>query len=164
MRKIRIQILAGIFFLGALAIVVYNSPTFQQEMDRRGSGGAGAAAVIEQPTIDRDLEHRIETWIASLEWCESRGFNNAVNPMDRDGTPSYGAFQFKPSTFEGYAVKYEMQGPSIHPDKYVPLMSDVMNYETQRKILRRMIDDPDVNFYNEFPDCVKNKVGPPPKP
>jgi hypothetical protein len=96
------------------------------------------------------LNHRQDVWVHALEWCESRGFNNAVNPNDLDGTPSYGAFQFKPSTFDHYLSKYGMAS------------STLMNYESQKEIVRKMIGDPDVVWEQEFPNCVKNKIGLPP--
>lgn len=100
------------------------------------------------------LQERREVWLNALEWCESRGIHSAVNKVDRDGTPSYGPFQFKPSTFAHYVEKYAIA---------VPEGEDFMHYESQRAIVARMIDDPEVNFANEFPDCVRNKIGPPPK-
>lgn len=39
----------------------------------------------EAPVID----HRLETWLSALEWCESQGVGTAINPEDLDGTPSY---------------------------------------------------------------------------
>lgn len=107
-----------------------------------------------------ELIHRQETWISALEWFESRGRNSAVNPQDRDGTPSYSNFQWKPSTFIGYAKKYELIPRDKTTDDFHELVKD---YELQREIVRRMINDPDVNFYNEFPDVTRNKIGLPPR-
>lgn len=72
---------------------------------------ANQVEVLAVPTVpeltpeQKDLKHRQEVWISALEWHESRGRNSALNPKDRDGTPSYSNFQWKPSTFIGYAKK-----------------------------------------------------------
>ena len=96
-------------------------------------------------------DYRQEVWISALEWCESSGINITINPQDNDGTPSYGAFQFKPKTFIGFLKKYNLKE------------ADLMDYETQRELVRRMINDPDVKIETQFPNCVKNKIGYPPK-
>jgi hypothetical protein len=96
------------------------------------------------------LAHQLDVWLYALEWCESRGLPNAINPMDRDGTQSWGAFQFKPQTFAFYRQKYGL--PS----------ADLMDYAAQRETVLRMIQDPDVRLEKEFPECIK-KIGMPPK-
>lgn len=101
--------------------------------------------------VQTDLQRRQEIWVSALEWCESKGKIQAINPKDRDGTPSFGAFQFKPSTYAYFAKSYGMASTT-----------DYMNHETQRKIVIRMIDDKSVVWTQQFPDCVKNKVGMPP--
>jgi hypothetical protein len=106
-----------------------------------------------------ELSHQQEIWLAVLEWCESRGIKTAVNPKDRDGTPSYYSFQFKPSTFKGYAIRYELLPADLEDEDYFNHMSD---YELMKEIVRRMIGDPQVNWRWEFPDCVR-KFGEPPK-
>lgn len=47
-----------------------------------------APPVVEMPK----LTHQQEVWIYALEFCESRGNTEAINPKDLDGTPSYGAY------------------------------------------------------------------------
>ncbi len=96
------------------------------------------------------LAHRQEIWLAVLEWCESRGFPDALNPIDKDGTPSFGAFQFKPDTFARYSKKYGIDGK-------------LKDYNTQRAIVQRMIGDPEVIWEQEFPDCVRRYGRPPQK-
>ena len=101
--------------------------------------------------------HAQKVWISALEWCESRGKSQAINPKDRDGTPSYGGFQFKPSTFEMYRERYGIEMPIVKKEQW-----SFMHYDTQRKIIEHMINDKKVKWENEFPDCVKKKVGRPP--
>lgn len=106
------------------------------------------------------LEHRQETWISALEWCESRGVITAINPKDSDGTPSYYSWQWKPSTFKMYAIRYGLIATSTSDADAKVEMED---YSMEREIVRNMISDKSVNFAHEFPDCVKNKVGQPPR-
>lgn len=107
-------------------------------------------------TISEALQHRRNTWVSALEWCESNGRHDAINENDLDGTPSYGAYQFKPGTFSHYVNKYGIEVKRKKGDLYT-----FMNYEAQRAIVLRMIDDPAVKWQNEFPWCVK-KLGRPP--
>lgn len=91
-----------------------------------------------------------EKWLAALVQCESGGNPKAINPKDRDGTPSYGLLQFKPSTFRAFAKAYGITGV-------------LMNADAQRAIVRKMMNDKSVNWLQQFPDCVKNHIGFPPK-
>lgn len=96
------------------------------------------------------LNHQQEVWLNVLEWCESRGKPESVNPNDLDGTLSYGAFQFKPSTLDYFAEKYGIATTTL------------MNYDTQRAVVKQMILHRDeINWHQQFPDCVK-KYGLPP--
>lgn len=90
------------------------------------------------------------TWIDRLVQCESRGNPRAINPKDRDGTPSYGLLQFKPSTFASYARAYGMASTS-----------NFMDPEAQRAIVLRMMRDPSVDWHLQFPVCVQ-RLGMPP--
>lgn len=116
---------------------------------------------VPAPTKEElDLKHRKETWISALEWCESRGRNDALNKVDRDGTPSYSNFQWKPTTLLYYGKMYGLVATSSMVANVPELLK---NYELQRNVVRAMVDDPKVNWYQQFPDCVKLKVGLPPK-
>jgi len=81
--------------------------------------------------------------------CESGGNELALNPKDLDGTPSKGKFQFKDCTFNHLSQKYNIATTSIWKG------------DEQEQILRKMIDDPEINMAHEFPDCVR-KLGLPP--
>ena len=81
--------------------------------------------------------------LAELELCESSGNIKAINPKDTDGTPSYGILQFKISTLKMYAERYGF------------VYTDVWDYELQRVVFARMLEDPRVNFAREFPACYK---------
>lgn len=91
-----------------------------------------------------------EAWLLKLILCESSGNPGAINPIDRDGTPSYGLLQFKPSTFELFSKAYGIEG-------------ELMDPEAQKAIVRRMMRDPSVKWENQFPACVR-KLGRPPQP
>jgi hypothetical protein len=111
--------------------------------------GMATSTPDEVPPIPT-LTHSQEVWMNVLEWCESRGNPNAINPNDRDNTPSYGAFQFKPSTLDYYA---EMYGVAT---------TTTMDYEVQKAVVTQMIlHRNEINWSQQFPDCVK-KFGTPP--
>lgn len=105
----------------------------------------GVALAVKEP----ELSHPQELWLAALEYCESRGIPSAINPNDLDGTPSYGAFQFKPDTFDAFTDEYNL------PER------DLMDADAQRAIVRKMIRDKSVKWEQQFPGCVK-KIGRPP--
>ena len=107
----------------------------------------------------KDLEHRQEVWISALEWCESRGRNDALNKMDRDGTPSYSNFQWKPSTLLFFGKFYGLIATTTQLSDVPKLLQD---YELQRNILRSMVKDKNTEWYQQFPDCTKRKIGLPP--
>lgn len=118
------------------------------------------------------LNHRQETWLRALEWCESTGNPEAINAVDLDGTPSYGAFQFKPSTFWYYGEKYGVVKRHNDPDTpEIALLVDgslgsyydaLMHRDTQAEIVRHMVLDRTVDFTKQFPGCVR-KLGLPPR-
>lgn len=103
-----------------------------------------------QPTvvITPPVESATDVWIDKLELCESGGNPMAINQRDLDGTPSYGAFQFKPGTFTSYAKAYGVAGA-------------LMNESAQREIVFHMTQDSSTNWHWQFPDCTK-KLGLPP--
>jgi len=112
---------------------------------------------VQSPFIG--FSHRLEVWLSVLEWCESGGKGvKAVNPKDKDGTPSYYFFQFKPSTFKAYGIKYNLLKESISDEEVFKCME---NYELTKQIVRLMVQDKQVNLSNEFPACLR-KIGNPP--
>jgi len=123
-----------------------------------------AKVAINEPQEDYALSryevtHATEVWISTLEWCESRGRGvDAINPNDSDGTPSYYHFQFKPTTFKYYVVKYGLALSGLEDEDYWNLMTD---YETTREVVRAMTLDSNVRFEKEFPMCVKMHGFPP---
>jgi len=115
-------------------------------------------AVVEEP-VGPVLSHRQEVWRYVLEWCESRAVHTAINEVDKDGTASYYAFQFKPGTFRYYGELYGVIPKGLDQ---AALMEALKSYELQKEIVGYMILDPSVNWYQQFPDCVR-KYGLPPK-
>lgn len=128
---------------------------------------AESPIVVEAIEEAPKLTHRQEVWIGALEWCESQGKTDAVNPEDLDGTPSYGAFQFKPSTFFYYGEKYgvvyfQSTGENTEADEKA-MIEQTKNYEHQKKIVEQMVLHRDeIRWDRQFPGCVK-KLGWPPK-
>lgn len=105
------------------------------------------------------VTHAQDTWERALEWCESRGLLEAVNPEDLDGTPSYYSWQWKPETFLAYAIKY---GLLPKETTLIQAKEKMKDYGWQKNILDRMINDSEIRWEQEFPGCVK-KLGKPPK-
>ena len=104
------------------------------------------------------VTHAQEVWISALEWCESRGKPEAVNKVDRDGTPSYYSFQFKPGTFRYYAEKHQIIEKGLG-DKTI--MAKMGSQETQELLVKHLVNDKSIKWNQQFPDCVK-KLGRPP--
>ena len=136
--------------------------------------------LIEPPTIQYEIEPEIiqkENWAdkgefkyapthrqviyrSVLEWCESRGDNSALNPKDKDNTPSYSNYQFKWQTLRYYADRYKLLPNDLEKEDYINWAYD---YELTTEIANRMIGERDkINWKKEFPDCVK-RYGVPPK-
>jgi len=115
-------------------------------------------AVVEEP-VGPVLSHRQEVWRYVLEWCESRAVHTAINEVDKDGTASYYAFQFKPGTFRYYGELYGVIPKGLDQ---AALMEALKSYEQQKEIVGYMILDPSVDWLQQFPDCVR-KYGLPPK-
>ena len=97
------------------------------------------------------LSHQQQVWLYALECCESRGDPKAVNPKDRDGTPSYGLLQFKPSSFAYFVKLYGLASTS-----------DYMDPDMQERIVTQMILKGGIEWSHQFPACVK-KLGLPPR-
>ena len=112
--------------------------------------------VVEAATPIVELSHEQEVWLGALEWCESSGRVTAVNPKDRDNTPSYGSFQFKPETFKMFSKIYEIDAKGLLEKEAL------MNHELQKEIVKNMILDKSTKWHQQFPDCVK-RLGTPPK-
>lgn len=84
----------------------------------------------------------IEAWKKELRKCESGGNDTALNPKDLDGTPSHGRYQFKDTTFYGFAKQYGIK------------VTSHKNGDEQEMILDRMILDDKVDLTFQFPDCT----------
>lgn len=92
------------------------------------------------------------TWKAALRKCESGTDDTQINKQDRDGTWSYGRYQFKPSTFAYFAKRYDL-----------PSTTDYMNGDAQDEIVSNMIVDKRITIHElrtyQFPDCIQHKIG-----
>ena len=109
------------------------------------------ALTLAEPPAPDPFTPAQERWIADLEMCESGGDPEAINPNDLDQTPSYGRFQFKPSTLDHYAGKYGVA------------TTTVMDGAVQEAVLRQMVLHRDeIRWEREFPSCVR-RLGLPPE-
>lgn len=107
-----------------------------------------APVVITTPPV-KTLSDQQRVWLNALRWCESQGVDGSINPKDRDNTPSWGRYQFKPGTFEWYKKLYGIQG-------------ELMDGQAQEKIVEQMILKGGIKWSQEFPECTR-KLGYPPK-
>lgn len=97
-----------------------------------------------------DLSYLIDR----LMECESGGNQHALNPVDLDGTPSNGLFQFKRSTWKFYIKKYNLFGWQNFNE--ADWENTLWVGDLQRIVVERMFVDPDVRLRSrEFPDCAK---------
>jgi hypothetical protein len=99
-------------------------------------------------------EEKIPGLIDKLSICESGGNNLAINPRDTDGTPSYGEFQFKTTTWEMYVKRYDLfEWQNFdEADWYNTMMAD----DLQRIVVEKMFCDKNVRLVTtEFPTCAR---------
>lgn len=97
-------------------------------------------------------------WRDELAQCESSGDPLAVNPIDRDGTSSYGLYQFKPGTLIGISRAYL----TIYIDEK-NVMQAIYDPIVQNAALAQMIHHRDeINWHQQFPACVA-RLGIPPE-
>lgn len=120
---------------------------------------AAEPTYIEPNAQRQPLTHAQEVWLSALEWCESRGNPSAINKVDRDGTPSYYSYQFKPGTFKMFGEYYGVIPTNLPTNDLMELMK---RHDLQREIVRHMIKDPDTRWSQQFPACTK-LLGTPPE-
>lgn len=144
-----------------VAVVVLCAAIFMKLTELESPVNIDPWMAVEMPSekSDPSLDHRRDVYIHALEWCESRGYNTAINEKDKDGTASYYNFQWKPSTFKGYAIKYRVLPKGLEDSDYFNWMAD---YDMQHAMLQKMVRDKDVVWSNEFPACTR-MLGMPPK-
>lgn len=118
----------------------------------------GAAVLHSRQKYSANLNHEQEVWLHALEWCESGGRVTEINKKDVDGTPSYFSFQFKPSTFKAFGIKYGMFSHHITDEEVRTRLAD---YDLQKKMVSFMINDRSVRWRREFPDCSRRLGNPP---
>ena len=101
-----------------------------------------------------ETRHSKQDFIDFLIQCESGGNDKAINPRDRDGSPSWGLLQFKPDTLYKYVKRYSIL-PSIESQE---IMNVIFDGELQVRVLKEMLEDPAVDWYREFPDCYRRWI------
>jgi len=88
----------------------------------------------------------LDKYLDTLAMCESGNNPNAINPVDRDGTPSLGRYQFKVGTFNYFSQVFKIATTSI------------FNGDEQRIIVRKMAQTlTKAQWARQFPDCTLNK-------
>lgn len=144
--------------LAVLSIIAWAKPANAPTTEETAS--STPAIITPAEPEKKILSHRQDTWIRALEWCESRGETGAVNEIDRDGTPSYYAFQFKPGTFRSYGTLYGIIAAGIPEKELMELLKD---RDLQYAIVSEMVLDYDsIDWRQQFPGCVR-LLGMPPR-
>ena len=104
--------------------------------------------------VETDPKLIVENQVVyEMENCESGGNPSATNPMDKDGTPSYGLLQFKPDTLIHYVEKYKIMNTNSW--EKVDAINWAYDGALVESIFRKMLYDKDVVWTNEFPACYK---------
>lgn len=142
-----------ILLVGIILANLINNTITLADVNNTQQTQENVSTVANLPSSEVGLSEAQLAWIQKLRMCESSGNDDAINPRDLDLTPSYGRYQFKPSTFEYFSNKYKL---GYQADEY-------MQGDKQEEIVKRMINDPSVKIQNQFPLCVKVKIGYPPK-
>lgn len=122
----------------------------------KSEGDSGIEASSTPATSTPALLPSQEVWVQSLRQCESSGNDDAINKVDVDGTSSYGRFQFKPGTYQALIKRYALA-----------TSTNVLNGQEQEQIVDRMVLDKSISNheweYRQFPYCIQNKIGLPPR-
>jgi len=87
----------------------------------------------------------------ALANCESGGNPSALNPMDSDGTPSNGMYQFKRSTWRYFVEKYDLWNWREWDD--ADWENTMWSGEHQDVVVSLMFMDKEVNLHGQFPKC-----------
>ena len=152
----RAILIADIIFIAiVIAVVARNSHQTTAEVAIEVKPQPEPISAKYTPNLEAQVAIYILTdnqraWLRKLIQCESSGNPKAINPKDRDLTPSYGLLQFKPETFYGFAKQYGIE------------VTDVMDPDQQIEIVSSMIiDSKNINWAQQFPVCSARYGQPP---
>lgn len=120
------------------------------------SDSLGPRQYVEPPTVAQLLEKEqnpvLKRILTNLARCESSMDPHVINPIDRDGTPSLGLFQYKPSTLYAVIKKYDASA-DIEPEEIMNVIYDPV---IQIKATSAWVAEnyKQRSFWqNQFPDC-----------
>jgi hypothetical protein len=138
-----------LIYLALLLIILFSRLIEAQEIRNYESSQQGSILVgVNSPMIDATTVK-----LSKLIPCESGGNPNALNPMDKDLTPSWGILQFKPSTLHYFGIKYGLLPADIEPAE---IMNRIWEADLQINVAHKMIDEygTTVEFWlQQFPAC-----------
>lgn len=84
----------------------------------------------------REAEESLRWKMERLAMCESGGNPERINPMDTNGVPAYGLFQYQERTWNEQIAKYNLL-PNAEPAEYINFIMDgELQWELTDKILR----------------------------
>ena len=115
-----------------------------------------SVSVIQEVSDSEKVEQaRISRILADLRQCESGGNDEAINPEDLDGTPSFSRYQFKPSTLYEWGMRYKILPIDLEKAE---IMNIIMDGELQEKVLVEAIREYGKSskfWLSQFPGCSK---------
>jgi hypothetical protein len=152
-RIIPLLIGAILTILALLVPLIYKNPTSTQKTFQEAiSGVQDTKKDPPQYGIPEETDPKVVRILTDLIRCESRGNPNALNKIDRDGTPSYGLLQFKPSTF--HAVLKQYIDPTITEEQS---FAKIYDGDLQIKAFIAWFGDgrPISWWQQQFPACSK---------
>lgn len=105
------------------------------------------------PKTVNSISPRIKAILADLRKCESSNNDTKINPVDTDGTSSYGRYQFKPSTLYYFATRYKIL-TNVEPKE---IQNVIMDGELQERVLIEMLkeDSSEAFLLQQFPACSR---------
>ena len=103
--------------------------------------------------IPCDTPQKTKTILSDLIACESQGKETAINAVDRDGTPSYGLLQFKPSTLLWAVREYDLM-PDLEDGE---VMNVILSGDLQVRAFLAMYGGgkPKEWWAQQFPACSR---------
>lgn len=116
--------------------------------------------IIQTETFLPAITKEQDLWLAKLRNCESGDNPLAINKVDKNGRSSKGLYQFQNKTWRSYIEKYDLWNWQEWEE--ADFENAIWDGWYQEVVIRKMLNDKEVIFKQEFPDCVK-RLGLPPK-
>ncbi|MBI4085031.1 MAG: hypothetical protein HY432_00805 [Candidatus Liptonbacteria bacterium] len=150
------QTLAIKALTAGLALVSMVSSNSTAVVQMPNTAASTPAIYSSKPIVAFEDESPLDYWIRKLVLLESEGKTD-IKVLDHNGLHSFGCLQFQMSTFEEYALKYDLisDGSSVEEAIY--------DCELQKEIAKRMIRENRNNWRRWYTSVIIKGLGLPPK-